>query len=88
MKSSDQDTVCIETAFRLATSRKPTATESSILLARLDELKAQYSSNPEEATQVLDVGESSRDEQLDAIEHAAYTGLCSLILNLDEALTK
>ena len=27
-------------------------------------------------------------EGVDAIEHAAYTCICSLILNLDEALTK
>lgn len=88
LKSSDQDAACIETAFRLATSRKPTEAESSILLARLDQLKFQYAAAPEQAKQLLAVGESPRDPELDAIEHAAYTGLCSLLLNLDEALTK
>jgi hypothetical protein len=88
MKSSDQDAACIETAFRLATSRQPTETESRILINRLDQLKSQYSAAPEQAKQLLSVGDSPRDEELDAIEHAAYAGLCSLILNLDEALTK
>ena len=88
MKSADQDADCIETVFRLATSRKPTGAESRILLARLNQLKSQYASDPDEAKQLLAVGDSPRDEELDAIEHAAYTGLCSLILNLDEALTK
>ena len=88
LKVFDQDPICIETAFRLATSRKPTDAERNILLGRLDQLKAQYSAAPEEAQRLLAVGESPRDEDLDAVEHAAYTGLCSLILNLDEALTK
>ncbi|MCA9118761.1 MAG: PSD1 domain-containing protein [Planctomycetaceae bacterium] len=88
MTSSDQDVICIETAFRLATSRKPTAVESTVLLARLTDLKARYAAAPNQAQQLLAVGESPRDEQHDVIEHAAYTALCSLLLNLDEALTK
>lgn len=88
MKSSDQDTVCIETAFRIATARKPTEAENLILLTRLDQLKSEYAATPEAAKQLLAFGESPRDEDLDAIEHAAYTALCSLLLNLDEALTK
>ena len=88
MKSSDKDDTCIEIAFRLATSRKPTQAESSILLTRLDELKSQYAAVPDQAKQLVAVGDSPRDDDLDAIEHAAYTGVCSLILNLDESLTK
>ncbi len=33
-------------------------------------------------------GESPSDEKLDASELAAYTALASLILNLDETITK
>ena len=88
MKSSDQDPVCVETAFRLATSRRPTEAESGILLARLEQLKSQYAAAPEQAKELLAVGDSARDDELDAIEHAAYAGLCSLVLNLDESLTK
>ncbi|MBC8353660.1 MAG: PSD1 domain-containing protein [Planctomycetes bacterium] len=88
MRSSDQDPICIEKAFRLATSRRPTEVESGILLARLEQLKSQYAAAPEQAKQFLAVGDSTRDADLDAIEHAAFTGLCALMLNLDEALTK
>ncbi len=88
LKSSDKDDTCIETAFRIASSRKPTSAEISILLARLDQLRSHYAAAPEQAQQLLSVGESPRDERLDASEHAAYTALCSLLLNLDEALTK
>ena len=75
-------------AFRLATSRFPTAGELQILEGRLAILKKQYSQKPDEARKLLDVGDSAPNAKLDAIEHAAYTGICSLILNLDETLTK
>ena len=78
----------IETAFRLATSRTPSLAESDLLANRLKTLEQHYRQTPEDAAKLLAIGESPRDEGLDAIEHAAYTGLCSLILNLDEALTK
>ena len=75
-------------AFRLATARQPTAAETKILLARLDTLKQQYAADPPAALKLLALGESKRDAKLDPIEHAAYTGLCSLVLNLDEAISK
>jgi hypothetical protein len=36
----------------------------------------------------LSQGESQRDEKLDAAELATYTTVASLILNLDEMVTK
>ena len=42
---------------------------------------------PESAAELLAVGDSMRDERLDPAEHAAWTTLCSLILNLDESMT-
>jgi hypothetical protein len=78
----------IETAFRLATSRSPSPVELELLANRLSTFEQHYRQAPEDAAKLLSIGESPRDETLDVIEHAAYTGLCSLILNLDEALTK
>ena len=75
-------------AFRLATARQPSTAETKILLARLDTLKQQYAADPPAALKLLALGESKRDAKLDPIEHAAYTGLCSLVLNLDEAISK
>ena len=40
------------------------------------------------AKKLLAVGESKRDDALDASAHAAYTALCLEIFNFDEALTK
>src|SRR5262249_26587131 len=78
----------IELAFRLATSRRPTESERTILLEGLEKLKNSFSPDPAAAVKLLKVGESPRDEKLDPVEHAAYTSLCSLILNLDEVLTR
>jgi mono/diheme cytochrome c family protein len=78
----------IEHAFRLATSRKPSPAEADILTARLDALRRQFGADKDAALKLLKVGESPRDEKLDAVEHAAWASLCSLLLNLDEALTK
>lgn len=75
-------------AFRLATARRPQAKEADVLLARLERLKTQYKADAESAIKLLSVGESKRNESLDPAELAAWTGICSLILNLDETLTK
>ena len=58
------------------------------LLSRLDLLRKQFAADKDAAAKLLTVGESKRDEKLDATEHAAMTGLCQLILNLDEAISK
>jgi hypothetical protein len=88
LKGWPDDAARIETAFRLATARRPTSVERTILQLRLEELKGHYADHPDEAQTLLSVGESKRDAALDAGEHAAFTGLCSLLLNLDEAISK
>jgi hypothetical protein len=78
----------LDLAFRLILSRKPSDAEQKILLAGFERLKKQYTADPEAAKKLLSVGESKRDDTLDASSHAAYTALCLEIFNLDEALTK
>jgi hypothetical protein len=78
----------VELAFRRVLSRRPSAAEKKVLLASVDRVRRQFAADPAAAKKLLAIGESKRDERLDAVEHAAYTALCSAILNLDEALTK
>ncbi len=78
----------IERAFRLVLARKPTARERQVLVTGFERLNAEYGADRPAAAALLAVGESKRDERLDPIEHAAYTGVCLTILNLDEAITK
>jgi mono/diheme cytochrome c family protein len=78
----------ITAAFRLVLARRPTAEELTLLAAGVERLKREFAADPQAAARFLAVGESKRDESLDAIEHAAYTAVASAVLNLDEALNK
>jgi len=75
-------------AFRRATLRSPTSDELRILTKSLAQLRAEFAADPTAADKLLKVGESPRDAKLDPIEHAALASVCSMILNLDETLTK
>jgi hypothetical protein len=74
--------------FRLATARPPSPDELSLLQRLFDQQLAVYRANPQAASKLLSVGESSRDEGLDAAELAAWTMVANVILNLDETVTK
>ncbi|MBI1356027.1 MAG: DUF1553 domain-containing protein [Acidobacteria bacterium] len=75
-------------AFRLATARPPTASESKALVGLQARLLADYRKNPDAAYDYLEPGESGWDSGFDAAELASYAGAASLILNLDEVITK
>jgi len=45
-------------------------------------------SDREAALKLVSTGESPRDQKLDVAEHAAYTAMLNMILNLDEVITK
>lgn len=85
---AEDDWESLSHAFRLVTSRYPTAAEGAVLSARLATLRQTYQTDEGAAKKLLSVGESKRDEALDPSEHAAWTGLCLLLLNLDEVITK
>lgn len=75
-------------AFRLATTRHPNKAEATVLQQRVQQLRKTYTANPEATQALLKVGEHARDEKLPATEHAVYTVLCNLVLNLDEVITR
>jgi hypothetical protein len=77
-------------AFRQPLSRKPTEAEVAVLKRVYAEQLAHFRS-PEgtlAASKLLAVGESPRDEKLDPAALAAWTTVASMILNLDETVTK
>jgi hypothetical protein len=75
-------------AFELATARKPNAREVTILRRVFDRHQQKYTANATAAQDLLAVGESPREEQLNAAELASYAMVASVILNLDETVTK
>jgi len=74
--------------FRIVLSREPSAAEFAALQQAHDGFLSYYRANPGEAERFLSHGESPRDKSLDAAGHAARAAVASLILNLDEAITK
>jgi hypothetical protein len=75
-------------AFRLATGRRPVAIESRILSDALDYARARFDARPQAAAVYLHVGEHPRNARLDVKELAGFTSVASLIMNLDETLTR
>ena len=74
--------------FRVATTRRPQASEVAVLQAGLSRRRLQYQKDRGAAEKLLAAGESPRDTKLDVAELAAYTTAASVILNLDEAITR
>jgi hypothetical protein len=75
-------------AFRLATARQPRPEESEVLVGNFRYFLDNYRTRPEAAVQLISQGESPHNADLDAGELAAYTAVASLILNLDETVTR
>jgi len=63
--------------FRLCTSRKPTASETGLMLKLLEKMKSKYKRAPEEAKKLAGTPTD-----------AAWTMVCNVLLNLDESITK
>jgi len=74
--------------FLLATSRQPSPEELALLQQSLARFRDKFLTDPVAAEKLLAEGESTRDQSLKASELAAYTSLASLILNLDETVSK
>ena len=76
-------------AFRLATSRKVTGKELRILLAEYRDRLAEFQSNKKSAKAYLSGGgERPAPADIDSAELAAIAAVMSLILNLDESISK
>jgi hypothetical protein len=78
----------IKLGFRLATGRAPDDTEKQVLLGSVRTQLKYFQNHPEAAAGLLTVGEKRNDPKLKAKELAAYAVVGSLILNLDEVITK
>jgi len=74
--------------FRLATARTPSPPEAAVLEAGLAKRLAQYRADRAAAEKLLSAGEAPRDAALDPAELAAYATAASVILNLDEVITR
>ncbi len=74
--------------FRLALARNPSAQEVKVLRDLLSQQLINYRKDRKAASELLRVGESKADNQIDQAELAAWTMMASAILNLDETISK
>jgi hypothetical protein len=86
LKESESDDDRLTTLWRYAVSRRPDASERKLLKNLLQNSRHEYQESPESAGELLAVGISSRDDTLDAIEHAAWTATARAVLNLRETI--
>ena len=75
-------------AFRMATARRPESREIAPLVDLFQRQRERFAADLKAAEALLDVGESSVRTSLDKAELAAYTLVTSVILNLDETVTR
>jgi hypothetical protein len=78
----------IALGLRLAAGRLPDENERQVLLGNLQSQLEYFNRHPQEATRLLAVGAKPGDVKAKAEELAAYAVIASLILNLDEVITK
>ena len=82
------DAARVAFAFQHATGRGPSASETRVLQGALEKLRADFSARPAEAASFLKVGASPVDASLPPVELAAAMSVASMILSLDETVTK
>jgi hypothetical protein len=78
----------ISYGYKLATARALDPRKSDVLLGTFQHYLDSFQTNPESARKLVSEGDSARDEKLNVSELAAYTTVASLILNMDETVTK
>lgn len=75
-------------AYRTVTGRKPNAKAMDVMRTALQNEVVQFAKDKARAEKLLSIGEKERDESLDAVQHAAWTMLSSMLLNLDATVTR
>lgn len=88
LEHSPNDSERIRRAFRLCLTRDPRPEEVKIVLPMIAKELERYRANPQSAALLLSNGESPRDKALGSVEHAAWTQIASMILNLSETITR
>jgi hypothetical protein len=82
------DAARLRWAFEECTSRPPTDAELAVVAKTLHRERAHYAQNESDAKKFLATGESPRDETVSAPEHAAWSQVAALLLNLSETITR
>jgi hypothetical protein len=88
MLQSESPDARIRTMFRSLITREPSEKEKATLQRSLEWFRKHFEAKPAAALELLKQGDAPVDGKLAGPELAAYASLASLILNLDETITK
>lgn len=78
----------IEYMYRLVVARDAKPAEERVLMSTIQNFTQRFAANPDAAVGYLSYGDSPRSTRLSVNELAAYTTVASLMLNLNETITK
>ena len=78
----------IDYAFQRCLSRNPMRSERDQFVSFYERMRRRYLADRQAALAVVDVGSAPRTKGLDPQELAAWTMIASVLLNLDETITK
>jgi hypothetical protein len=85
---SGDDNDRLRWAFEECVSRGPTDDELAVLTQALLRERVRYANDKPAAQKYLANGESPRNEKIPATEHAAWSQIATLLLNLSETVTR
>ncbi len=78
----------IRYGFKLLLAHEPNARKEQVLLGALNDYQSHFIHHQDDATQLLGIGDSKPNPEIPQPELAAYTMLASVLLNMDEAITR
>jgi hypothetical protein len=78
----------IRWGWRQVLGRDPKSEEVSLLTRLLQEHRDHFAANREAAGALVSIGISPRSKDRDAVELAAWTSVCRVLLNLNETITR
>ncbi len=85
---STSDAERMSRLYMLTLGRMPNDQERAVLMASLKRYRDGYHMDIKAARELVEIGDSVRDESIPLHEHAAWTLLCNTITNTDEFLTQ
>jgi hypothetical protein len=88
IEHSADDVERLDFAFTSAVARPPADSERRVLQGFLETARKRFAAEPDAANNLLTVGNAKVDMSIAPAELAAWTSVASIVLNLDEAISK
>ena len=87
-EAADNDRARLDLAYELVLSRTPTAAERKTMGELFNYAKEDFKKRPEAAKELIKIGQTPPDPQLDPVQLATWTTVSRTLLNLSETTTR